>query len=178
MYLIDNTGKWWQTKDFHFAQGNWKMVDKRFGPSKSYLRISQNITGTIYLAYQYKDYNPIGIDLKSLSYVDGQEVYLYYAETPGTFSYTTVLGAKKTCRIMTLIDEPSYSEPTFEQFIDRMKSGDGFRFLYRGTIICPVCEGTGSVKNKPGRMPNNLICPSCKSKCKFERELVHLASVK
>jgi hypothetical protein len=178
MFKIDETGKWWQIKEFHFVQGEWKMADKSFGRSKSYLKISQNISGTIYLGYQYKDYEPIGIDLKSSAYVDGQEMYLYYEDTSKTFSYTTVLGVKKTVRIMTLVDPPSYSEPTFEQFVEKMKSGEAFKILYTGTIICPTCEGTGSVKNKPGRMPNNLICPSCKSKCKFERELIHLASVK
>lgn len=177
MYVVDNEGKWWQTQEFKFVQGTWKMNSTRFGPSKRYLKISQNVGGTFYLCYPYKEYDPFIIDLKASSYVDGQELYFYYGETSGTFSYTTVLGAKKTVRVMTLTEEPSYSEPTFEQFVQQMNGGAKFKIVQVGTIICPVCKGYGSVKNKPGRMPTNLICPQCKSKGKFEKEILHLASI-
>jgi hypothetical protein len=177
MYVVDNDGTWWQTQRLIFEQGTWKMNSISYGPSKRYLKISQNVGGTLYLCYLYQDYNPFIIDLKNSSYVDGQELRFYFIETSGTFSYTTVLGAKKTVRVMTLQDEPSYSAPTYSQFLEQLKTGYKFKFLHIGTVICKVCEGTGSIKNKPGKMPSNLICPQCKHKGMFEREILHVVTI-
>lgn len=106
--------------------------------------------------------------------VDGQRLILAKLENTGeVYSYTSVLGAKTTVRVMRGLLE--FLPISYDDFTRAVSSGQSFDFLMDKKVKCYACKGRGTrpkTQEDRGRIGNSL-CPTCKGKKEFVSRVLH-----
>ena len=166
MYAVAENGDVVQTHRYrHLGGNNWDR--ERIGGEGSRINIMQHFGGQRYLArYGSTDSSMFVIDLDGGPYADDTTLRIRTEDTGQVFSYTSVLGAKKTVRVLRSVSEPSLRAPTYEDFVQAVKDGHAFDVLRDASVPCPECRGTGFVKarDQDGRLGLRKICPVCNAR--------------
>lgn len=170
MYAVDESGAIVQTKRYRYGYNGWER--ELAGYAGSRIRIIQHFEGQRYLAqYGVTSSSMFVIDLAGGPYADDTTLRVRIEDTGQVYSYTSVLGAKNTVRVMQSVPEPSLRPISYEDFVKAVKDGSSFEVLRNMNLPCPECQASGFVKvnDRDGRLGVRKICPVCKSRKKIER---------
>ena len=123
--------------------------------------ISQHLEGGLHLGDRGD--RMVAVDFPGSEVFPEGKVIYGHLKAAGTYSYTSVLGAKITVERFTF--SPTSLKMTPEGFIARLKTGESFKIYDGGEIIrCPDCMGWGRVTDKSGsrrEKDGKKDCPSC-----------------
>lgn len=122
------------------------------------LHVRQRVSSTTYLVDGELPGEPYWfVAKKPLNKVDGDWIVCLVKTTDEVKSYTTVLKAKKTVRVIKEVDESDLNLPpllTKEKFTEELKAGKTWTVTL--VDICQTCGGSGKLKSVGGtRACNN-----------------------
>ncbi len=140
------------------------------------VRVSQHLGGTVYMVYD-SDNIRYAADMGSDSITDDSVMLGTLVKTGEVFEYTTVTGAKSRIARAKFIPHKhpdSATKPdakneadaavefTWETFVELVRTGQHFHFLWPHNLTCRKCKGTGFYAG---------ICPECKGNKTIERKV-------
>ena len=174
MYGVRENGIIVQSRRYrYFGSGDWRVESSR-GTALPY-RILQHIEGSRYLASgTHYNADTFAIDIEGRQYPDNTVLNLLLEHTGQLYSYTSVLGAKRTVRVMQVAYEPDLLPIKYEEFVASIKDGHTFDALIEHPIPCPTCKSTGFVNKDDNkkRIAVREFCPTCKGKKTIIREIL------
>lgn len=156
----------------------WNTVGELESLEKDHVvKVTQTIGSGLYLGY-IRGEGPYAFNLYEEGIADDTYIRTPLRELDQTYSYTSVLGARKTVRMFAVFKQ-EYTRPTFEHIQKAWQNGAVFTvkapcvfpcLCGDGTAPCRDCNGTG-VNLKTARGAMKQFCGPCRGKkvimCKY-----------